>query len=123
METASEMCVVHNALLRGLNSIYIQGPNIKPADFKDFIGYSLCWFYVVHEHHTSEEEQFFPEIEEAVGEKGIMESNVQEHSKQDLPHFFKQISSRLFASCYYANSHKAAFLQLSKNNLILHLYK
>jgi hypothetical protein len=50
---------------------------------KDFIGYSLCWHSAIHEHHTSEEDQFFPEIEEAVSEKGLLDSNVQEHSKQD----------------------------------------
>ena len=77
------MCVVHNALIRGLNSIYVQGPNIQPADYPDFIGYSLCWHSVVHEHHTSEEDLFFPEIEEAVGEKGLLDSNVEQHSKQD----------------------------------------
>lgn len=83
METASEMCVVHNALLRGLNSIYVQGPHVKPADYVDFIGYSLCWYSVVHEHHTSEEEQFFPDIEQAISEKGLLDGNVQQHSKQD----------------------------------------
>jgi hypothetical protein len=77
------MCVVHNSLLRGLNSIYVQGPNIQPTDYRDFIGYSLCWHSVVREHHTSEEDQFFPDIEEAVSEKGILDSNVQQHSKQD----------------------------------------
>jgi len=79
METASTMCVVHNSVLRGLNSIYVQGPNIRPADYTDFIGYSLCWHSVIHEHHKSEEDQFFPEIEEAVGEKGLLDSNVQQH--------------------------------------------
>ncbi|PCG93330.1 Hypothetical protein PENO1_084030 [Penicillium occitanis (nom. inval.)] len=79
METASTMCVVHNTLLRGLNSIYVQGPNIQPADYKNFIGYSLCWHSALHEHHTSEEEQFFPEIEEAVGENGLLDGNVEEH--------------------------------------------
>ena len=83
METASTMCVVHNSLLRGLNSIYVQSPNVQPADYTDFIGYSLCWHSVVHEHHTSEEYLFFPEIEEAVGEKGLLDGNVQEHSEQD----------------------------------------
>ena len=77
------MCVVHNTVLRGLNSIYVQGPNVKPAEYIDFIGYSLCWHSVIHEHHTSEEDQFFPEIEEAIGEKGLLDSNVDEHSKQD----------------------------------------
>jgi hypothetical protein len=90
METASTMCVVHNSLLRGLNSIYLQGPNIQPADYADFIGYSLCWHSVIHEHHTSEEEQFFPDIEEAVGEKGLLDGDVQQHSKKDefLIHLF-----------------------------------
>lgn len=87
METASTMCVVHNTLLRGLNSIYIQGPNIQPADYKDFIGYSLCWHSALHEHHTSEEEQFFPEIEEAVGEKGLLDGNVDEHSRLAFIYF------------------------------------
>lgn len=90
------MCVIHNSLLRGLNSIYIQGPNIHPPEYKDFIGYSLCWHSVVHEHHTSEEDQFFPEIEEAVGEKGLLDSNVQQHSTQDefllMPLFVKYLS-------------------------------
>ena len=76
------MGVVHNSLLLGLNSIYVQGPNIQPADFKDFIGYSLCWHSAIHEHHTSEEDQFFPDIEKAVGEKGLLDINVQQHSKQ-----------------------------------------
>jgi hypothetical protein len=84
------MCVVHNSLLRGLNSIYLQGPNIQPADYADFIGYSLCWHSVIHEHHTSEEEQFFPDIEEVVGEKGLLDGDVQQHSKKDefLIHLF-----------------------------------
>ena len=77
------MCVVHNALLRGLNSIFVQGPNIRPADFKDFISYSMCWHSAIHEHHTSEEDQFFPNIEKAVGEKGLLDINVEQHSKQD----------------------------------------
>ncbi|MCJ1308244.1 hypothetical protein MMC25_001897 [Agyrium rufum] len=79
IEAASEMCVVHNALLRGLNSIYLQGPNLQPEEYKDFIGYSLCWHSALHEHHTSEEEQFFPDIEKAVGEKGLLDDNVEEH--------------------------------------------
>jgi len=71
------------AFQRGLNSIYLQGPNIQAADYADFIGYGLCWHSVIDDHHTSEEEQFFPDIEAAVGEKGLMDGNVQQHSKQD----------------------------------------
>ncbi|TVY87455.1 hypothetical protein LAWI1_G004210 [Lachnellula willkommii] len=95
MEAASTMCVVHNVLLRGLNSIYIQGPNIQPADYTDFIGYSLCWYSVVHEHHTSEEDLFFPGIEEAVGEKGLLDGNVEEHRsfQSGLDEFYNYLSS------------------------------
>ena len=83
MESASTMCVVHNALLRGLNSIVIQAPNIQAADYKDFIGYSFCWYSAIHEHHTSEEDQFFPEIEASVGEKSLLDGNIQQHSKHN----------------------------------------
>jgi len=32
-------------------------------------------------HHSGEENEFFPWIEEAAGEKGIMAANVEQHSK------------------------------------------
>jgi hypothetical protein len=32
------------------------------------------------DHHDSEEESFFPWIEEATGEKGLMAVNVEQHS-------------------------------------------
>jgi hypothetical protein len=41
------MAVYHNMLLRGLNSIYIQAPHVAPKDFKDFIGYSYCWYQLI----------------------------------------------------------------------------
>ena len=34
---------------------------------------------MLHMHHNSEEESFFPQIEELAGEKGIMEANVEQH--------------------------------------------
>jgi hypothetical protein len=34
---------------------------------------------LLHIHHTGEEEDFFPHVEELSGEKGIMEVNVQQH--------------------------------------------
>jgi hemerythrin superfamily protein len=30
-------------------------------------------------HHTSEEESFFPRIENDTGEKGIMDGNIEQH--------------------------------------------
>jgi hemerythrin-like domain-containing protein len=64
---------------RGLNSIYLQARNIKPSDEKAFCNYILTWHNLLHVHHTGEETDFFPEIEELVGEKGIMDANVEQH--------------------------------------------
>jgi hypothetical protein len=41
-EAASVMALAHNVIIRGLNSIYKQGPNIHPKDHRDFIGYATC---------------------------------------------------------------------------------
>jgi len=37
------MVIVHNIIIRGLNSIYVQAPHVKPGDYADFIGYCLCF--------------------------------------------------------------------------------
>lgn len=44
---ASIMALVHNSIIRGLNSIYLQAPHVKPEDYLDFIGYSFCWFQYI----------------------------------------------------------------------------
>jgi hypothetical protein len=43
---------------------------------------TMCeiWWETVHHHHTMEEEHFFPAIEEYTGEKGIMETNINQHA-------------------------------------------
>ena len=92
------MCLVHNFLIRGLNTIYLQAPHVQPTDYKDFIAYSIIWCDVVDgqceqltleirlteifsDHHRSEEAVIFPQIEEAVGQKGLMAGNIKEHRK------------------------------------------
>ena len=77
--------------------MYLQAPLIKPADYKDFIQYALCWYEVLGgiltldpcfqsyelkpnpAHHHSEEEHLFPQIEALTGEKGIMDQNIEQH--------------------------------------------
>ncbi|CAJ0555343.1 Ff.00g054080.m01.CDS01 [Fusarium sp. VM40] len=73
------MATIHNMVLRGLNSIYLQAPHIKPADEKTFLGYSACFYDLVHVHHQGEEDILFPAIEEMSGEKGIMDRNIEQH--------------------------------------------
>src|SRR4051794_36167439 len=73
------MALGHNVLIRGLNSIYLQAPNISAEDAADFISYAKCWHEILHAHHTMEETVLFPAIEAKTGEKGIMDGNVEQH--------------------------------------------
>ncbi|KFY88129.1 hypothetical protein V498_06901 [Pseudogymnoascus sp. VKM F-4517 (FW-2822)] len=75
---ASQMAIAHNTMIRALNSIYLQAPHVKPEDYKDFIGYSQCWYQMITNHHRGEEDRLFPQIEERT-EKGLMEVNVEQH--------------------------------------------
>lgn len=92
------MALMHNAIIRALNSIYKQAPHVEAKDNKDFIDYALCWYEILYsmpygfvegrfqktanldsDHHESEEEFFFPAVEQAADEKGIMDTNVEQH--------------------------------------------
>ena len=75
------MTISHNVMIRGYNSIYQQAPRLSPTDHKDFIAYSLAWHRYVHDHHQYEERLLFPSIEEATGEKGIMDGQAEQHGK------------------------------------------
>lgn len=77
------MVIVHNIIIRGLNSVYLQAPHVEPKDYGDFIGYALCWHELVQSHHSGEEAILFPGIEQGAGERGIMDRNVHQHGKHD----------------------------------------
>lgn len=76
-----EMVTVHNCLIRGINSIYLQCINVErsSASIPAFIKYASVWGRVLSLHHTTEEKWIFPEIEEITGERGIMDASVQQH--------------------------------------------
>lgn len=38
------MAIVHNIIIRGLNSIYLQAPHVQQKDFNDFLAYCYCWY-------------------------------------------------------------------------------
>lgn len=76
---ASEMACVHNIVVRGINSIYLQAPHVRPEDVKSFLGYAYCFYEATHVHHHGEEETIFPEIERVVGVPGLMAKNVEQH--------------------------------------------
>lgn len=74
------MALVHNILLRGLNCIYLQAPNIKDAtDIPDFMSFCDAWSCVLHSHHLTEETLYFPLLEEQCQVKGVMGQNHAEH--------------------------------------------
>ncbi|KAI5308696.1 hypothetical protein KEM55_005083 [Ascosphaera atra] len=76
---ASHMALLHNAVLRGFNTIYLQAPLVQPKDYADFIGYSLTWAKFVKKHHDDEEGELFPKVEEALGVIGALDHSRQEH--------------------------------------------
>jgi hypothetical protein len=76
------MALAHNGMIRGLNSIYLQAPNIPSNDVmakRDFLIYCQCWCESMHHHHDAEEAVFFPAIEQISGVKGLMAQNVEQH--------------------------------------------
>ncbi|KAH8802488.1 hypothetical protein F5884DRAFT_903161 [Xylogone sp. PMI_703] len=79
IEAASVMAVAHNAIIRGLNSIYKQAPHVAPHDKADFIAYAYCWGETLDNHHRGEENCFFPRIEEESGEKSLMDESIAQH--------------------------------------------
>lgn len=60
------MANVHNIIIRGLNSIVLQGPNISPRDRKSFVGFCIAWHRFVSHHHDSEETGFFTPLQEKI---------------------------------------------------------
>jgi hypothetical protein len=78
------MAVLHNAFMRGFNSIYNQALEVQPKDYKPFLCYAQCIYETLDAHHLGEETKFFPWIEEATGVKGIMDVNITQHGKDPL---------------------------------------
>ncbi|RDW65618.1 hypothetical protein BP5796_10310 [Coleophoma crateriformis] len=79
-KNASEMALVHNVVLRGLNCIYLQAPNVTdPKDIADFMLFCDAWSCVLHSHHLTEETVYFPLLEGQCQEKGVMSRNHAEH--------------------------------------------
>ncbi|KAH6890659.1 hemerythrin HHE cation binding domain-containing protein [Thelonectria olida] len=76
---ASEMALVHNMIIRGLNSIYLQAPQVSNGNIASFLQYCSAWYDLLHVHHSGEEADFFPWVEETTGEKGLMDTNVEQH--------------------------------------------
>ncbi|KUJ16689.1 uncharacterized protein LY89DRAFT_707217 [Mollisia scopiformis] len=78
-EGASHMCMMHNSLFRGYNTIYHQACHISDADKSDFIGYCLTWHKFLKAHADNEDKSLFPRIEEQLEDKTIFVESHKEH--------------------------------------------
>ncbi|KAL2108822.1 hypothetical protein VUR80DRAFT_3327 [Thermomyces stellatus] len=84
---ASEMAHSHNTIIRGLNAILQQAPNVPAAKNDDFVAqdvtdllfYVKSWAKMVHHHHWVEESYIFPEIERVSNRPGLMDDPKHQH--------------------------------------------
>ncbi|KAJ5805924.1 uncharacterized protein N7503_003526 [Penicillium pulvis] len=88
---ANEMAFAHNAMLRGLNSLYLQVDLSDPKDISDFLFFLRSWAGWVSHHHVLEEERMFPQFEEAMKQPNFLQGNVEEH------HIFQPVLKKLLA--------------------------
>ncbi|KAF8153175.1 hypothetical protein B0H34DRAFT_800411 [Crassisporium funariophilum] len=72
---ATEMSLAHNLIIRGINSIWINAPLVKPGDVVAFAGYTLACLKMIHEHHEGEEKVVFPRLQSKLD----MGHNVEQH--------------------------------------------
>ncbi|KHN95981.1 hemerythrin HHE cation binding domain-containing protein [Metarhizium album ARSEF 1941] len=76
---ATHMALLHNALIRGYNSIYLQAPHVRAGDVSDFAAYALTWHKFLVSHHDDEEARLFPDVVEILRDDGVWANTKQEH--------------------------------------------
>jgi len=80
INAGTEMCLVHNTLIRHLNCIYLQAPNVKLGkDIADFTTFIQAWCVILEGHHHFEETLFFPWLEEYIGIENYLGKNIEQH--------------------------------------------
>jgi hypothetical protein len=107
------MALVHNIIIRGYNSMYLQATKLNPVDVPDFLRYCYAWYLFVIGHHDSEEKVLFPKIEEDTGIEGIMNEDIQEHGKFRIvqPLFFGQLKRRYKAAFHHGLDKMKAYVE------------
>jgi hypothetical protein len=74
------MAFAHNAMLRGINAIYLQAPHVLSVDAGDFLFFVASWSDWVLHHHILEEKEMFPSFESVPGvTPGSLQHNVVQH--------------------------------------------
>ena len=74
------MAFAHNAMIRGINSIFNQAPYIhKDEDIADFLFFVRSWANWVGDHHHLEETLMFPSFEKVMDKPGFLQANIEQH--------------------------------------------
>lgn len=74
------MAFAHNAMIRGINSIYNQAAHVHATkDVADFLFFVRSWTNWIDYHHNLEETRLFPSFEEVMGKPGFLHTNVEQH--------------------------------------------
>jgi hypothetical protein len=73
------MCMVHNSIFRGYNSIYHQAAHVTEADKPDFVGYCQAWYKFLKTHADNEESGLYPRTEKLLDDATIWEASHKEH--------------------------------------------
>ncbi|KAF2759885.1 hypothetical protein EJ05DRAFT_484781 [Pseudovirgaria hyperparasitica] len=79
---ADDMAQVHNVLIRGINSIYLQAKQVPAGngtDAADFLFYIHCYCDLLELHHEAEEEFLFPEITKLAGKPELFQQSIEQH--------------------------------------------
>lgn len=93
VQMATDMCHVHNLIIRGLNSIYLQSPYVrKDQDIRDLFLYTKALIQCINAHHDGEERYLFPGLIAYTGNPDIMSENQAQHETfhsglQTLDHY------------------------------------
>ncbi|GAW20989.1 hypothetical protein ANO14919_105020 [Xylariales sp. No.14919] len=68
LHIANEIAHIHNAMLRGLNSIYLQAPHVQQTqDIADLLFLTQSWGTWLLDHHHLKENTMLPGFEAALG--------------------------------------------------------
>ncbi|KAJ8122658.1 hypothetical protein O1611_g9787 [Lasiodiplodia mahajangana] len=68
LHIANEIALIHNAMLRGLNAIYLQAPHVRKAqDVADLLFLTQSWSAWLLDHHNLKEGTMLPGFEAVLG--------------------------------------------------------
>ncbi|KAJ6442822.1 maintenance of telomere capping protein 1 [Purpureocillium lavendulum] len=82
---AQHMALVHNSLIRGYNSIFLQAPHVAGHDDGEedlaahFVGYAQTWVKFLKGHHDDEEAVLFPEMVSMLQDETLWTDMYKEH--------------------------------------------